>query len=160
MLVQVQSGSPKIGDKMKKCTKCHEEKCVTEFAFKNKLTGKLQSVCKQCHRKLMQEHYNSHKQYYLDKARRNEINTIIENRKNIMEYLYTHPCVDCGETDPLVLEFDHIKDKYRTISIMVLRKYPWNKIYNEIQKCEVRCANCHRRKTSIDFNHYKQAMIR
>jgi hypothetical protein len=30
-----------------------------------------------------------------------------------------------------------------------------NQVKNEIEKCDVRCANCHRRKTAKDFNWYK-----
>jgi len=55
-------------------------------------------------------------------------------------------CIDCGEMDPVVLEFDHVTgDKVRQISIM--RSYRLPLLVAEIGKCEVRCANCHRRIT-------------
>lgn len=75
--------------------------------------------------------------------------------KLIMSHLQANPCVDCGENDPIVLEFDHIEpaQKYRTISNM--KSYPVDKIQSEIAKCEVRCANCHRRKTAIQFGWYR-----
>jgi hypothetical protein len=57
-------------------------------------------------------------------------------------------CVDCGETDPLVLEFDHVGTKRGQISTMV-----WNvglsKLEAEIAECELRCCNCHRRITAL-----------
>ncbi len=65
----------------------------------------------------------------------------------ILEYLKSHPCVDCGESDPIVLEFDHERDKVANIAIMLRDILPWKVIKNEINKCSVRCANCHRRKT-------------
>jgi hypothetical protein len=65
----------------------------------------------------------------------------------MIEYLLAHPCVDCGETDLLVLEFDHLRDKKYNIGEMVNRDFTWGSILREIEKCEVVCANCHRRRT-------------
>lgn len=56
-------------------------------------------------------------------------------------------CVDCGEDDPLVLEFDHLKDKKFNIT-RGLRERSWEAVLDEIAKCEVVCANCHRRRTA------------
>jgi hypothetical protein len=66
----------------------------------------------------------------------------------ILEFLRGHPCVDCGETDPVVLEFDHLRDKVRNVSAMVNARMPWRAIEAEIEKCDVVCANCHRRRTA------------
>ncbi len=63
-----------------------------------------------------------------------------------MKYFSTHPCCDCGETDPLVLEFDHLRDKRFNIG-SALPYRNWESILAEIEKCEVVCANCHRRRT-------------
>jgi hypothetical protein len=77
---------------------------------------------------------------------------------NIFAYLTKHPCVDCGEKDIVVLDFDHNEPAKKTLSIAVMRrrKFPWNKISIEISKCSVRCSNCHRRRTAKQFNWYKQ----
>lgn len=65
----------------------------------------------------------------------------------LWEYLESHPCVDCGESDPVVLEFDHVRgEKTRPVSILV--KWSWGRVVEEIEKCAVRCANCHRRVTA------------
>lgn len=76
------------------------------------------------------------------------------NRNYVLEYLSEHPCVDCGETDPVVLEFDHIRDKDKKISDLI--NYSHNRLKEEILKCEVRCSNCHKRKTSKEQNWYKE----
>jgi hypothetical protein len=55
--------------------------------------------------------------------------------------------VDCGETDPLVLEFDHLRDKRFNIG-NALPYRNWASILAEIEKCAVVCANCHRRRTA------------
>lgn len=65
--------------------------------------------------------------------------------------------MDCGENDIVVLEFDHtgIEPKYKTISELVRERNSVDIIKNEVKKCEVRCANCHKRKTAKDFNWFK-----
>jgi hypothetical protein len=70
------------------------------------------------------------------------------NKQHVRSYLATHPCVDCGETDVIVLEFDHVRGKKRdSISRMLACGVSVATIDKEIAKCDVRCANCHRRKT-------------
>lgn len=72
-------------------------------------------------------------------------------------YLIRHPCVDCGEKDIAVLEFDHIH-KYRKsndVSKLITMRSPFKKVVSEISKCEVRCANCHRRKTALESQSWR-----
>lgn len=81
----------------------------------------------------------------------------LEIRLKIWNYFHTHPCVDCGETDPFVLEFDHVdrKSKIEAVSTLVSRHFSWKMILSEIEKCEIRCANCHKRKTAKQMGYYK-----
>ena len=65
----------------------------------------------------------------------------------LVDYFATHPCVDCGETDPVVLEFDHLRDKSFSIGAK-LTNHSWDAIVAEIEKCEVVCGNCHKRRTA------------
>ena len=70
---------------------------------------------------------------------------------NIMEVLRSG-CVDCGERDIRVLEFDHVRGKkVANISTLATTGSCWRRIAEEIAKCEIRCANCHRRKTFEQF---------
>jgi len=94
------------------------------------------------------KHYQENKQAYKARALAFNKKTRIENRKRIQAWLATHPCVDCGEADPIVLEFDHVRGtKKSNIADMITSLHSWPRIAEEINKCEVRCANCHRRKT-------------
>ena len=72
---------------------------------------------------------------------------MLERTQYLIEYFRDHPCVDCGEGDPIVLEFDHLRDKSFAIG-QALVKRSWQSILDEMKKCEVVCANCHRRRTA------------
>ncbi|MBP6883812.1 MAG: hypothetical protein KBC06_01090 [Candidatus Pacebacteria bacterium] len=142
---------------MKKCSRCKKEKSPEEFNFKIKNIGLRQLQCKECTRLLIKNHYNTNKQYYLSKAR--ERNKMLRGGINLFlsQYLRKNPCVDCGESDIAVLEFDHKGEvpKLKAISHLVRAGSALKQIQEEIDKCEVRCANCHRRKTAKDFNWFK-----
>lgn len=80
----------------------------------------------------------------------------IKNARRVFDYLLEHPCVDCGEPDPVVLDFDHRVPGEKSFNICVRRlDTGWDKIKAEIDKCDVRCANCHRRRTARQFDWHK-----
>lgn len=74
-------------------------------------------------------------------------------RRWICDYLSENPCVDCGEADILVLEFDHRGDvpKLKDVVTMLNSTYSLRMLQEEVAKCDVRCANCHKRKTYERF---------
>jgi len=78
-----------------------------------------------------------------------DYNAKLRNRLWVWGYLLEHPCVDCGETDIRVLEFDHRDpaDKVGNVGRMVSDRRCIEAIEAEVAKCDVRCANCHRRRT-------------
>jgi hypothetical protein len=83
-------------------------------------------------------------------------NRRIYRRSWLLAQLQLHGCIDCGEKDPVVLEFDHVRGQ-KTLAISELSKRGNSiaKLEIEISKCEVRCANCHRRKTVKQLGWYK-----
>lgn len=99
-------------------------------------------------RKASAEHYKKHREQYKERAKRRNYNQRKLNKKFIARVKHIFDCVDCGESDPIVLEFDHVKGKKVTnISDMAVQSYSIQTIKNEMRKCEIRCANCHRKKT-------------
>jgi hypothetical protein len=71
-----------------------------------------------------------------------------KNKAFINRVKRIYSCVDCGEGNPVVLDFDHVKGNKRgNISDMARWSYSLETIKEEIRKCEIRCANCHRKKT-------------
>jgi len=59
-------------------------------------------------------------------------------------------CIDCGyAAHAEALQFDHTgDDKKGNVSDLIRSDYSWATIMTEINKCEIRCANCHAVKTS------------
>jgi hypothetical protein len=99
-------------------------------------------------REYNKKHYERHKDYYKKKARAHNIYTRKRNKDFVNRYKSFCKCVDCGESNPIVLEFDHVdKNKTANIADMVHQSYSISSIKEEIRKCEVVCCNCHRIRT-------------
>ncbi len=137
------------------CTGCKQVKPVSEYNFKFRLLGQLQTHCRECQKGYKRTHYGKHKQAYIAKSARQKEEAVRRNHEFVAEYLRTHPCIDCGETNIVVLEFDHRSGKDRPISRLIGSGLSREKILNEISKCDVRCANCHRRKTARERNYFR-----
>jgi hypothetical protein len=85
---------------------------------------------------------------------------IDRNREYTFNYLNEHPCVDCGESRILALDFDHVRGlKEYDICEMVRYGMSLKRIKNEVSKCDIRCSNCHRIKTANQFGWAKTLFI-
>lgn len=95
--------------------------------------GHIRGVCRDCYAK----------DYTANQVR------IRDNQEKLFTYLDDEVCADCGWTDSRVLQFDHVRGEKRgEVPAMVNAGYGWDTILEEIAKCEIRCANCHTRKTA------------
>lgn len=136
---------------MKRCCRCSEEKPLTEFNKSARYRDGRQTHCRACAALYYQGNRDRHNAGV--KVRNTRVRR--ENAQLAWNYLVDHPCVDCGETNPIVLDFDHVRGKkHRNISEMICQTYSWTTIMEEISKCVVRCANCHRRRTAVQFAWY------
>lgn len=125
------------------CTKCGEEKPLTEFNFRNKSKGTYMPICKDCQHKRKNELYQTrYKERYKDRLKENKKNHRQLIRSMIID-LKSCGCIICGEKDPCCLDFHHLRDKEfeigQTMDVTV------EKLNNEANKCVVLCANCHRK---------------
>lgn len=138
---------------MKQCSRCKETKPLEDF---NRKTGeRLQPYCRACQKVKRREWYldNTQRERQRNAERRAAQRDI--NREFVWNYLLAHPCVDCGEGDPIVLEFDHVSGKKEfSVGNAVYRGRSLTSIQEEIGKCVVRCCNCHKRKTAKQFDHW------
>ena len=105
------------------------------------------SLCRPCRSAYGNEHYAANRERYIAQARERKQALALERTRYLLGFFREHPCVDCGELDPVVLEFDHLGDKWFNIG-QALSYRRWETILEEIAKCEVVCANCHRRRTA------------
>jgi len=133
---------------MKQCSVCGEVKEEEEFNFRHKDKGQKWGTCKVCQANQRKTWYENNKEKQIETVRTNRQRAIREAQTYIWNYLLNHPCVDCGETNPVVLEFDHVRgQKRKAVGDFARAGYSIETISAEIEKCEVRCANCHRIKT-------------
>lgn len=135
---------------MKQCYCCGEVKPLEEFSRNRTKPDGRQAKCRSCHAIYIREHYRKNKQYYMENTARTKKRRKAEVVSYIQHYLESHPCVDCGECDPIVLEFDHVRgQKSGNVSTLVHHdNLSLTRVMAEIEKCDVRCANCHRRRTA------------
>ena len=144
-------------DSIKTCTKCGSSKSVSEFQKTDSNTSGYRSVCIDCKRKAGRAYSKEHpggdpKKRLRDltgwkkrekaraKRRKNRINSYLNGLKE------STPCYDCGRKLPYYcVDFDHLDSSMKVKSLNRLRHAPSvSHIENEVNKCEVICANCHR----------------
>jgi hypothetical protein len=54
-------------------------------------------------------------------------------------------CIDCGFSGhPVAFDFDHKDPKEKEFKISGKYIYRWSELRKELNKCELRCSNCHR----------------
>ena len=138
----------------KKRNKCKEVKPETEWNKSTSRKDGLQTYCQLCTRKLNNERYATNPKYRA-RIKKNNKRSRQKTLQYIWNYLTIHPCVDCGENDPIVLEFDHVSGEKQFSIANGKYNQTLERVIKEIDKCVVRCANCHRRKTAKELDWYK-----
>lgn len=138
------------------CRRCNTEKFDDAFGRKK---NKLQAYCRDCNRSYEREHYRNNTDVYRDRRNDYAQKQSGEVFLNLIDYLKQHPCVDCGEADVIVLQFDHVRgEKTHNIADLLHGRTRWVTVEREIEKCDVRCANCHIRRTARQFGWRKHAL--
>lgn len=145
---------------MKKCCTCQNLKPLSDFNRNRAKTDGLQNFCRECSHKRFQAYYQVNRDKQRKTVTERNRRVARENQVRLVEYLQQHPCVDCGEDDVVVLDLDHVReDKHGAVSMMAGQGYSWSRIEKEIAKCDVRCANCHRRRTARQLGHFRAQFL-
>jgi hypothetical protein len=142
------------------CRGCGRWLSLNEFSFKSLSAGVRHSRCRACSRAVSRRHYERHKEDYLERSRR--ANPVVRRAigMRILQYLRERQCARCGEADPVVLEFNHLDPALKVANVgeIAAKGFAWGRVEEELAKCEVLCANCHQRHTTIArHSHYKVA---
>jgi len=123
----------------KTCNKCHLTKDVNEFHKATDNHDGLQHFCKICKKAIDRARYLSTDKKSVCRKRAVNMQSIITEIKRAAG------CKYCTEKDPVALDFHHTnKDKEFNIG-RGGKSMSLDKLLKEIQKCEVICANCHRK---------------
>lgn len=138
------------------CSTCRESLPENNFS-RDKTSGRGYAYnCKPCHNRYSREKwYPKNREKQLQATRISNEKSLERNKQYILDYLINHSCVDCGESDPIVLEFDHVTGTKKFEISKGMSIYTLSRIIEEINKCEIRCANCHRRKTAKDLGWWR-----
>lgn len=135
----------KLHPKQQICICCDVNKTSGQFFIDNRKKNGLDSYCKLCRNTYNKKQRTKH----MKKRRMHSYN----KRKLYAEYLdqlkTNRPCADCGRIFPSCsMDFDHIKG-HKKFSIGSGRSMSKKKVLQEINKCELVCANCHRVRTKL-----------
>lgn len=143
---------------MRVCRKCEQEKEDEKFEAVispikyggngKQYRRKICKACKSAKANAIRQEYR--KEYNVDnkEKRAQRARALKAEAKAIISQLKLSPCSDCAKTfDPVAMDFDHIDTKHKEISRMLSGAYKIDFILEEIKKCEIVCACCHRIRT-------------
>lgn len=137
----------KMGSATQVCNKCNVSKPIEEFSRGRVYRNNISPVCKECHKLYPSRQDGGDARRVSDHRNR--------NKQFLWDYYCQHPCMDCGESDPMVLVPDHVRgDKFKGVSVMVHNGFSIKKIEEELAKCDIVCQNCHHRREAIKQGWY------
>lgn len=128
----------------KQCGMCKELLPKTDEFFatrKDRKENEFQHNCRECQKEYRKKHYENNKIKYVNKAK-------LQTKKMVDWFLGIKSklkCEVCGEDRHWVLDFHHTDPKQKDFEVSkMIRSVSKETILNEISKCKVLCANCHR----------------
>lgn len=148
---------------MKTCIVCKETKSLEHFNLRNssrKTKATHQSYCKDCNK------YVARKWRTTENGKKSTKNSKRKTRGRVYRFigriLRKSRCGICGESDPTVLQFDHVDPAKKQTEISKMQKMHVKSLYalkEEIRKCRILCANCHMRHTAKQQNNWRHRVF-
>jgi len=133
----------------KHCPDCKTEKDISFFRKNKSTKDGLQFLCKSCQSDRFKKYLVLNKKKHVALVTASKERRKRALRAFLVEHFTSNPCVDCGESDIRVLEFDHKPntEKCNGVARIACSGHSLKKLVQEIDKCDVRCKNCHAKKT-------------
>jgi len=110
-------------------------------------------VCANCHRRRTARRAGSWRATGSLECGRNALPHERRAIEFVRTYLLQARCIDCACSDLPALDFDHVEEKHASVIKLARDGYSISRIQEEIDRCEIRCANCHRRRTRRQLGH-------
>jgi len=108
------------------CTGCDQVFSLDQFNWRDRSKGIRHSRCRECTKKQSKNAYLANRGYYISYNRSLKAKRRQRHLQRVWDFLILHPCVDCGESDPVVLDFDHVgNDKMANISYLLNSVGSW-----------------------------------
>jgi len=148
--IQIQLGEQL---ELRVCRVCGLSKALIQFPLRSREKQTRQWICLECQRAYTNGWYarNSERSIAAAAKRTRSRRKSARAKAGVVRVA----CVDCCEANPLLLDFDHLWDKRADVSYMIHAGMSWKTIETEIDKCVIRCANCHARKTAREQGSYR-----
>lgn len=137
------------------CKDCGQTYALINFPPNRRNRSGRAVRCWACQRAYNRNWYHKHAQGLKHRKKKANAKNYQARKLQVFAYLNGKSCIDCGETDPVVLEFDHRDGESKEFDVANAGSYSKARVAAELAKCDVRCANCHRRKTAAQFGYYK-----
>ena len=128
--------------KAKICSECKIDKPLDDFSINKAKPDGRNGKCKKCHVIYVKQHYLRNPKTYKDAVKRRQIKI----KEFVKEYKSKKICIICGESRWWVLEFHHRNPSEKEVALSNIHLKGWSEKKNkeELEKCDILCANCHR----------------
>lgn len=128
----------------KVCIECQRDIPIAQFRWRNKKLKIRMRLCRDCDVDYRAKNYAKNPALYMDSNKRNQ-----SKLKVLLNEMKSGPCVDCKQSyPPYVMDFDHLDPKTKVVKVSaMIFEGSRQLLLDEIAKCELVCANCHRIRT-------------
>lgn len=132
----------------KYCSSCHVAKDKSEYTKSSGTFDGLDYYCKQCKKDKNSKYYKMKSgEWQAERKRKSKLaNKLkLDQSRQIIQQAKECGCKICGEKSFCCLDFHHLNPEAKDYNVSELRNHLPEQLINEISKCIVLCANCHRK---------------
>jgi hypothetical protein len=143
------------------CHKCQSDLTVDLFNKNASCKDGYARTCRSCMKEYRKVHYSNNRENYIRVVMASNIRRAEAKQERLRQFFVDKKCMDCPVDNPVVLEFHHrIPElKCKSISKMMSDGNSWERVLQEIDKCDILCSNCHKIRTHKQFNTYRNGWV-